>query len=81
MKIKLYQYNGVEYGFNRKTRKWHFKSGEYTLIQSCPGGMETATDIAKQMSGAIKRSKKNSLDNLARKKISSIVSPVQMEEA
>ena len=66
---------GIKYGFNRKTRKWHFSIGigtgtGTTLIQRC-GGQDTAHLVAKQMVGSIKRS--NKIDGICRNAISKLI--------
>jgi hypothetical protein len=72
-RMKEYQMEGIKYGFNRNSRKWHFVVGGTgtTLIQNC-GGQDTAHLVAKQMVGSIKRS--NKIDGICRSAISRLVS-------
>lgn len=77
MKLKEYKLEKVKYHFDRGSRKWRFSGKNYTLLQACPGGKETADKVASQMNGALKRNKAGELDNLARGKISNIIASVE----
>lgn len=68
MKVKSYTKNGVTYTYDPKYRKWTFVMGTHTLIQSCPGGSETAHKVANIVSGSVNRI--GSIDGMARSNIS-----------
>jgi hypothetical protein len=61
MKSKLHKYRNVAFVFNPSYRKWTFTNdagkGRQTLIQVCPGGVQTARKVAVQVSASISRSK------------------------
>lgn len=73
MKIKSYTLGPVTYTYNPKHRKWNFAVGTYTLVQSCPGGAETAHKVAAQVAATFKRKPAaEGIDGLARKAIKAL---------
>lgn len=69
--MKTYIHNGITFGYSPPNRKWAFQFGGNTFLAPCQrGGIETATRVAKQIDGALKRS--GQLDNLARRQIANI---------
>ena len=76
---KTFSWQTVTYKYNRANRKWQFNCGEFTLIQAC-GGRTIAEKVAHVVAGAIKRTKENKLDNLARMNIQQIVGRKNSQE-
>jgi len=71
---KTYVHNQVTYGFVPAFRKWEFQvagPAPYSLVQSCPGGFETATKVAALVSGSFTRNRV--LDNGTRANIRRVV--------
>lgn len=67
-----HSFNGINYQFSSRQRKWEFKlpSGD-TFITPCPGGVVVASKVASILNGAVKRS--NGVDGLARSNIKTLI--------
>ena len=78
--MKTYNFENVNYGFNRNSRKWHFQVGKMQFILNCPGGKETADAVVKQIVASVKRSKQEKIDGIARKAIDKLTKPVILNE-
>ena len=70
--MKTYQYKNVTYGFNLALRKWTFKSERACIIMAVKGGAENAHKIAGHVYGALRRTKGEGLDGMARANIKKI---------
>jgi hypothetical protein len=68
---KLYTYEQVTYG--SAGQKWVFNGPAFQLKTALPGGVDTANRVARIVSGALKRTNGDGLDNLGRANIASIV--------
>ena len=67
---KQYSIGNIQYGFSLQSRKWEFKSGNFTFLCTCPKGKETADKVANVVNGAMKRS--GEMDGLARANVKSL---------
>jgi len=70
--MKTYDYKGIRYEFNLSLRKWTFKSERATIIMPVKGGAATAHKIAGHVYGALKRTKGEGLDGMARANINKL---------
>lgn len=76
MARKIYTEGNVTYGASG--RRWKFTAvapngGEYQLNTNIPGGTETAHKVARVINGAVKRTKRGDIDNLARANMATIL--------
>lgn len=61
----------ISFNYSLNTKKWEFKSEQYkyTFLTKVKGGFEAAHKIANFISGALKRTKGQGIDGMARKNI------------
>ena len=74
---KQYSTESIKFGYNQKARKWTFETiaePRFTLVTPVRGGASTGLKIANIIAGGLKRTRTNSLDNLARTNIARLVS-------
>lgn len=64
---KEYVHKEVKFAYNPKHRKWNFQHRGYSLVTGIVGGAEAAKTVAGIVCGALKRTKGQGLDGLARK--------------
>ena len=67
-----YNTDGIKFAYRKTLRKWEFNAGAFTLVNPCVGGHEVAQRVAKQLAGALKRTRGAGMDNLARTTIKKI---------
>ena len=71
---KIYTHEQVTFGSSGQ--KWVFKSENFEYRTPLKGGHETAEKVAHVVSGSLKRTKGQGLDNLGRSNIHQITSKV-----
>lgn len=64
---KTYGFKNIKYRTIGK--KWEFVSPTFTLIHPARGGNQVAEAVAKQLYGALARTKGNGIDGLGKKQI------------
>jgi hypothetical protein len=69
---KEFEIEQIKYNYEPKFKKWHFRGAAYELALNVKGA-ERAGKVAKQIAGALKRTKNIGLDNLARGQINKIL--------